>query len=172
MRQEKIWLVGEGDLPMGEGWQWRSDKVRENWKNFRAVNAFIRRADGKLWIPRRSSEKRMFPSCLDISVSGCVDYPESYEEAIQHEALEEVGIDMVKAKTLFLGMLSPFEVPGLSAFMKVWEIYVEDVPGYNKEDFTEYFWLSPDELRERIANGERTKGDLPHVLNAFYPPEA
>ena len=68
-----------------------------------------------------------------------------------------------------LAYLTPSKVEGLSAFMKVWEIQAEEVPNYNPADFSETNWVTPDELREKIASGDLTKGDLPLILNAVYP---
>ncbi len=52
--------------------------------------------------------------------------------------------------------------------MNVYEIKVEEAPDYNKDDFIEYFWLAPKALYERIAQGEKTKGDLPTLVKTFY----
>lgn len=170
-QEEKLWLVDEKDEPMGQGWQWRSSKQGENWQNFRVVNAFFRRADGRLWIPRRSPEKRMFPNCLDVSVGGHVEFGESYEISFAREALEETGIDISKHPVRLLGKLSPFEGAGqgLSAFMMVWEVQVEEVPSYNPGDFQETYWLTPDEFRGRMSQGDQAKGDLPKLIDIFYP---
>ncbi len=168
-QEEKLWLVDENDEPMGEGWQWRSHEPGKNWKNFRVVNAFIKRADGRLWIPRRTATKKMFPSCLDVSVGGHVEYGESYEECFVRETQEETGLDVSSLPHVLLGSLSPFAIDGLSAFMKVWEIQAEEVPHYNPADFSEVYWLTPDEVRAKVAAGDKTKGDLLSILNAFYP---
>ncbi len=176
MEDEKLWLVGEDDLPIGEGWQWRDGKTvaegSKNDKNFRVINAFVKRSDGKLWIPRRSAEKGMLPLCLDYSVGGHVEFPETYEETFKRETMEEINVDISKTETVFLGMLSPFETHGIHAFMKVWEIHLEEAPDYNKKDFSEYYWLAPHELREKVASGDCAKGDLIPVLDAFYPSRA
>jgi isopentenyl-diphosphate delta-isomerase len=168
-QEEKLWLVDEKDEPIGDGWQWRSQEQGKNWKNFRVINAFFKRADGRLWIPRRTSAKRMFPNCLDVSVGGHVEYGESYENCFARETQEETGIDIRNFSCKVLGKLSPFEHQGLSAFMKVWEVQVEDVPNYNPADFSEVYWLTPDEFRARIASGDKAKGDLPILIDLFYP---
>ena len=168
-QEEKLWLVDKNDEPVEEGWQWRSHDLTGNWKNFRVVNAFVRRADGKLWIPRRASTKRIFPNCLDVSMGGHVEFGESYADAFARESQEEIGIDVSKVPVRLLGKLSPFDIEALSAFMNVWEIELEDVPNWNHDDFSEAYWLSPGELRDRIANGDKGKGDLLPILDAFYP---
>jgi NADH pyrophosphatase NudC (nudix superfamily) len=140
-------------------------------KNFRVVNAFIKRSDGKLWIPRRVSSKKIFPNALDMSVAGHVEYGESYEESFAREAMEEANIDVTKVPVKYLGKLSPYEVQELSAFQMVWEIQLNDEPDYNRNDFSEAYWLTPQELWNWIASGEPSKTDLPHLVKAFYPIE-
>lgn len=163
--EEKLWLVNEKDEPIQEGWQWRT---KENWRNFRVINAFIKNAEGKLWIPRRTATKRMFPLCLDVSVGGHVEYDESYESAFQRETMEEVGVDVTKIDCALLGYLNPFE-NDLSAWMKVWEIHLDEVPSYNQTDFVEWSWMSPDEFRQRMKEGDKAKSDLPKLIDLFYP---
>lgn len=162
---EKLWLVNEKDEPVQEGWQWRSV---DNWRNFRVVNAFIRNTKGELWIPRRASTKKLFPLCLDMSVGGHVTYGESYEESFERETLEEVGIDIAKTGCVLLGHFSPFE-HNLSAWMKVWEIRADEVPLWNQSDFTEWIWIAPEALRQRIHDGEKVKRDLLQLIDLAYP---
>ena len=57
---------------------------------------------------------------------------------------------------------------GVSAFMKAYKIYMDHTPAYNRNDFVEYFWLAPQELLERIQNGDRAKDDLPRLIKMFY----
>lgn len=165
--EEQIWLVDENDEPIGEGWQLR-DGVK-NWQNFRVVNVFVRNSEGKLWIPRRGPHKRVFPNCLDMSMGGHVDWPETYEQAFERELEEELNLDAKKVKVKFLGHLTPKQYPKLSAFMKVWEIEMDETPNWNPDDFTEAFWLTPDEFRTKLASGDKAKGDLPSLVDIFYP---
>jgi len=36
-----------------------------------------------------------------------------------------------------------------------------------RSDFAEYFWLTSKALFERIANDDKTKGDLPKLVKIF-----
>ena len=56
----------------------------------------------------------------------------------------------------------------ISAYMKVYEIKMDETPDNNKNDFVEYFWLTPKALFERISGGEKTKSDLPKLVKLFY----
>lgn len=165
-QEERIWLVDKEDRPLDEGWQIRDGK--KNWQNFRVVNAFVKNRDGKIWIPRRASHKRLFPDCLDMSMGGHVDWPESYEDALRHELMEELNLDDQKVSMRFLGHLTPAQHPVLSAAMKVWEIEMDETPNFNPDDFTEAYWHSPAETLQRIKDGDRAKGDLVPLIKIFY----
>lgn len=145
----------------------RSEVYAESLSNFRVINAFIINPKGEIWLPRRPSNKRIFPLCLDMSVGGHVASGESYEEALKREAQEELNIDINGVPCRFLGYLTPAR-DGVSAHMKVYEIKMDKAPDYNKDDFVEYFWLTPEGLFNKLAQGEKTKEDLPKLIKKFY----
>ena len=167
---ERIWLVDEKDQPVGEGWQLRDHSPNNSvWQNFRVVNVFVKNSRGQIWFPRRASHKRIFPNCLDMSMGGHVDFPETYEQAFARELKEELNIEARDVHPKLLGYLTPKDHPSLSAFMKVWEIEMEETPRFNPDDFSESFWFSSDEFRVRVKSGEGVKGDLPKLVDIFYP---
>ena len=133
----------------------------------RVVNVFLQNAQGQLWIPRRTAHKRTFPLCLDMSMGGHVESGESYEEALARELLEELNIDAQTTNYELLGYLTPHQ-SGVSAFMKVYRIVTDEAPAYNKADFLEAYWLSPEELLRRLRDGEPAKGDLAPLVGRFY----
>jgi isopentenyl-diphosphate delta-isomerase len=162
---EYLDLVDENDCVIGK--KLRSEVYAEGLSNFRVVNAFIVNSKGELWIPRRTAHKRIFPLCLDMSMGGHVESGETYEESFKRELSEELSIDADKILWKLLGRLNP-QKDKVSAFMNVYEIISDEAPRFNKEDFTEYFWLTSGELLERIKRGEKTKEDLPTLINRFF----
>jgi isopentenyl-diphosphate delta-isomerase len=80
---------------------------------------------------------------------------------------EELNFYLQQVNYRELGHLSP-QTHAVSAFMKVYEIKAETIPDYNREDFVEYYWLTPLEAIERIENGDPAKGDLPKLIHIFY----
>ncbi|MEK7067756.1 MAG: NUDIX hydrolase [Patescibacteria group bacterium] len=158
-------IVDENDNVIGN--KRRSEVYKERLSNFRVVNVFIVNSKGEIWIPRRSADKRIFPSCLDMSMGGHVESGESYEDALKREMQEELNIDISKVQAYLLGHLTP-QKDGVSAYMNVYEVKMDKAPDYNKKDFVEYFWLTPKDIFERIANGDKTKDDLPTLIKIFY----
>lgn len=164
---EYLDLVNEHDQVIGK--KKRSEVYAERLSNFRVVNAFVVNSKGEIWIPRRTANKIIFPLCLDMSVGGHVESGETYEETFKRETQEELNVEIDKVEVRLLGHLTP-QKDGVSAFMNVYEIRMEEAPGYNRNDFTEYFWLSPEALLERINQGEKAKTDLPILVKTFYLP--
>lgn len=162
---EYLDLVDQHDNVIGK--KLRSEVYAEHLSNFRVINAFVVNSKGELWIPRRAADKRIFPSCLDMSVGGHVESGESYEDTFKRETSEELNIDIDQVTYRLLGKLTP-EVDGVSAYMQVYEIRFDESPNYNPSDFVEYFWLTPREALGRIDGGEKAKGDLPTLIKKFY----
>lgn len=158
---ELLDLVDEHDRVIGV--MPRSEVHRRGLSNFRVINVFLVNKEGKLWIPRRAPNKRLFPNALDMSAAGHVESGESYEDAFARETLEEVRIDVTKVPWKHLFRATPHE-DGVSAFEQVYEIVIDQSPAYNPEDFTEAFWLTPEEVLERIRAGEEAKSDLPLLV--------
>lgn len=138
-------------------------------RNYHAVNGFIRNPiSRKLWIPRRTYAKKLFPGCLDMSVGGHVSLGESYEEAFIREAIEEINFfPDAFHNTLWRGVLSP-HIHDVSSFMTVYEIFSSRDPEYNHQDFCESMWLSPQEILDRIEQGDPHKPDLPKLIRRFF----
>ncbi len=169
MIDELLDIVNERDEIIGQ--QSRSDVYKNQLTNFRVVNAFIQNSKGQLWIPRRSSSKRIFPLCLDASMGGHVSAGESYFDALKRELMEELRIDLVETSYQELGALTPHQ-HGMSAFMRVFLIKSDRVPNYNEDDFIEYYWLFPEEILDVLENGEKSKDDLPRMIEYLFFPRA
>ena len=103
--------------------------------------------------------------CLDMSMGGHVESCETYEKILKRETQERLNIDTDKAQVRLLGHLSPQR----RRFIEYECIRdkIDRAPDYNKSDFVEYFWLTPKGAFERIASGDKTKGDLPKLVKIF-----
>lgn len=165
MEDEYLDLVNEKDEVIGK--KLRSEIYAEGLTNFRVVNVFLVSSEGKLWIPRRTAKKRFFPSCLDASMGGHVGSGETYEEGFKRELNEELNIDANITPWKMIGRLNPV-VDGVSAHMHVYEIRTDEAPNFNLHDFVEFFWLSPEEYFAKMAGGDKSKSDLPIMIEKFY----
>lgn len=158
-------LVNEKDEVIGT--MERNEVYAKGLSNFRVINVFLKNSDGKLFIPRRQLTKRLFPGGLDVSCGGHVSSGETYLEACTKEVSEELNFDLSEVSCKVLGTMNPHN-DGVSAFMTVYEIETDETPDYNREDFSEHYWLSPQEVIDKIANGDIAKGDLPKLLQKLY----
>jgi len=165
-QDELLDIVDATDAVIGQ--RWRAELYQEGACNFRVVNAFLKNRLGKLWIPRRSVSKRIFPLCLDMSMGGHVSAGESYDEAFARELMEELNFDVRQVQSQVLGKLSPY-VHGVSAFITVYEICSDLTPEYNADDFCEFFWLTPNEVLAALESGDKAKDDLARLVRIFYP---
>jgi isopentenyldiphosphate isomerase len=166
MDQEEILdLVDDNDVVVGS--KPRREVLEEGLSNFRVINAFIVNSKGELWIPRRTASKKMFPLCLDIGVGGHVESGMTYDETLKKEVQEEINLDIDTVPHQLLGKLHP-KRDLVSAFMQVYEIRLDTVPDFNKEDFVEYYWFTPKAFFAHLVKGEKVKGDLITLVRKFY----
>ena len=163
---ELLDLVDENDHVVGS--EMRSEVYRKDELNrLRGVWLFIENSKKELWIPRRAPHKAVYPSSLDASVTGHVASGETYREAIIRETMEELRIDLSKTDYKLLGKLNPFK-HGNRAFASVFKLVYDEVPNYNRDDFTDFFWMTPAKLLEAIDGGETVKSTLPVAIRMFF----
>ena len=165
MNDELLDIVNKNDKVIGQ--KLRSEIYSKKLSNFRVVNAFLMNKDGKLWIPRRTKNKRVFPLCLDASMGGHVSAGETYKQAFARELMEELRIDINVKSYEHIGNLNPNE-HNTSAYMKVYLIRTDNIPNYNTNDFIESFWLYPKELLDLIGSGDKSKDDLPIIVKNLF----
>lgn len=145
----------------------RSEVFTEKLKNFRLVCALVKNNEGKLFIPRRSAQKADYPNAL-ACVGGCVQSGETYDQALKREVMEEVMLDIATTSYHFLGYISPFEHT-VNGYFAAYEVIAPTATiSYNTNDFSEAFWLFPEQLKERIKNGEHATTNLQKIIELFY----
>ncbi len=163
--EEILDLVNEQDEVIGS--DTRKEIYAQGLRNFRVVHAFIRNDEGKFWIPRRVSTKKLYPNGLDYSIAGHVESGETYKEALMKEAREEVNLDLTKVPYKEIARFNPF-THNVHCFQRVYEVSANDVPTYNPEDFSGFEWLTPEEIIKKYEAGDTGKDDLPEVLRLCY----
>lgn len=82
-------IVDERDTVVGRA---RRREVHRHGLRHRAVHVLVFRADGAVFLQRRSLEKDSCPGLWDSSCSGHLDAGEGYDAAARRELAEEIGI--------------------------------------------------------------------------------
>lgn len=160
-------LVDQKDEVIGTIKQANAGTLLDSKAGFiRGTVAFIQNDEGKLWIPRRTADKRIAPNGIDFSVAEHVQSGETYEEAILRGFREELLLDLKKTDLKYLGKLNP--VPNMPYFFTgVFLLNANEVKEYNQADYTGFEWLSPKEVVTLIDNGEPSKDALKATILEF-----
>ena len=159
---ELLDLVNEHDVVIGT--VPRGQKPSSDQPVFlRAAELFIQNSRGQLWVPRRQKHKQIAPGGLDYSASGHIGAGESYTEGLNREAKEELNLQIDPKQLKFILKFPPTGAEKLF-FRSVYLYYSDDVPRFNPEDFSEYYWLTPQELLSKLENGEPAKRSLQETV--------
>lgn len=164
MHDEILDLVNDQDEVVGK--LSRAEIYAQGLHNYRAVNGFLMSDEGKLWIPKRVASKKIYPNALDFSSAGHVDSGEDYLTAFKRETMEELNLDIERFSWRALGKRTP--AGGACCFQMIYEIRTNVEPAYNASDFSEAYWLSPQELLRMIDEGVYAKSDLAPTVREFY----
>jgi isopentenyldiphosphate isomerase len=151
-------LVNERDEVIGTIPRSQYDRIeKEKLGYIRGVELFIVNDKGQLWVPRRTLHKRIAPGGLDYSMGGHIDSGESYETAALREIKEELNLNLTENDLEYITKFGPGVIP---YFRASYLYHSNIVPDYNPDDYTEYFWLTPEQLLARLDAGENAKYSL------------
>jgi isopentenyldiphosphate isomerase len=155
-------LVDENDQVIGT--IHRGDTVDSKHKGYlRASELLIINDNGQLWIPRRQMHKRLAPGGLDYSAAGHVASGDDYAETLKREVEEELNLKLDKSKLEFLHKFKPR--PDLPPYFRAVYLYrSNEIPKYNSDDFSEYYWMEPKELLDKLDAGEPAKQSLKETI--------
>jgi isopentenyl-diphosphate delta-isomerase len=126
----------------------------------RAVGLIIKDRQANYLIQKRSPYKDKYPNLLTLSVSGHVDYGDSYIQTMIREAQEEIGLDLEKGEIKFLfKKIYPSEVE-----TEIWSVYELEVDEIDLNDYkfdtkevSELILMSKAELVQKL---EATPGNF------------
>lgn len=156
---ELLDLVDKNDNVIGTIWRSKANKLNESKAGYiRAATALIQNENGELWIPRRTSNKRIAPNGLDSSMQEHVGSGESYIEATVRGFKEELNLDVTEDQLIYVGKVPPDD--NLYYFVSLYIYKSNTAPQYNPEDFVGYEWIKTEELIEKLENGEPAKISL------------
>lgn len=141
------------------------DKISENMINaikpsqLRFINIIVINNGGKVIVPKRSSNRRIFPNCYDFSVGGHVNSGEEYEEAAYRELKEELGITNVRLQEV--AYFSPYDSDS-NTFQKVYILrYNNEITNYDQEGIKKLYYMTKDEIQELM-------NDKPNLFKTDY----
>ena len=161
---EYLDLVDENDNVIGK--EDRNIIYKKDLNNFRVINIMIINSENKIIVPKRSSNRRLFPNCYDCSVGGHVSSGETYEEAAYRELEEELGITNVKLDEI--GYFKPFEL-NTSSFSKMYKLIYDGDLNYDKDGIQEIFYMDKEEIKKLIEeDASQFKGDYPKFFKWLY----
>ncbi len=139
------------------------------------LNGFVRGADGlKLWIARRSADRRVYPNRLDNMVAGGLPHALSLAENLCKECAEEASVPMELAvRAMPVGALSYCtETP---AGLKPDTLYCYDLelpsdfrPHNSDGEVAEFMLLPVEEVVELVRDSDEFKLNCNLVLIDFF----
>ena len=155
---ELLDLVNRHDEVIGTILRSEYNTLAENNLGYiRSVEMLIQNDEGKLWIPRRTADKKIAPDGLDYSMGGHVGSGEGYVESALREIKEELNLDLLPEDLQFIKKFEPAVIPYFRAF---YIYHSNETPDYNPKDFVGADWLGPDEIIKKINNGSSAKTTL------------
>ena len=154
---EYLDLVDENDNVIGK--EDRNIVYKNNWRNFRVINIMIFTSDGKIVVPKRSANRKVFPGCYDCSVGGHVSSGENYEQAAYRELEEELGIIGVVLEEI--AYFKPSDID-TSSFSKLYKLVYDKELDYDKDGIEEIYYMKKEEILKLIeVDKTRFKDDYP-----------
>lgn len=134
-------------------------------RNYRVINIFIFNTKGELIVPKRSTNRKLFPGCYDFSVGGHVSAGETYEQAAYRELQEELGIQGVKLKEI--GYFHPDDI-GTSSFSKLYQLKYDGVIHIDKDGIEKLHYFKVTDIYELLKkNPKMFKGDFKPLLEWY-----
>lgn len=145
---ELLWHVDERDIPLGA-----VERSRAHVEGMRHRSGVVLLLDpvSRLYLTQRAATKAIFPARYDTSASFHVAWGESYLEAAQREAREELGLDL---PLQYLGKFAHDDPPE-SQFVAVFTMHHDGRPIVLDPDEARAGGFYPDAELERIVRMER-----------------
>lgn len=135
----------------------------------RVIEVFLQRPNGDIYLPRRSTEKKIFPGSLDHSAAGHMNRGESYEAALVRETREELGLDTTPEDFTLIHKFSPNDE--LFYFRQFYLLRTDQEPSLSPEH-TEAVWLAPEELQDFVERDVPAKHtiyqDIPVLVDFLH----
>jgi 8-oxo-dGTP pyrophosphatase MutT (NUDIX family) len=139
------------------------------------LNGFVRSPNGiRLWIARRSADRRVFPNKLDNMVAGGLPHDLSLADNLRKECMEEASIPADMAdKAIPVGVLSycretPVGLKPDTLYCYDLELPEEFVPDNSDGEVAEFRLLPVDEVLALVRDSDEFKLNCNLVLIDFF----
>lgn len=139
-----------------------TDQYSSQGKYWRGTACLLVNSEGKFWIPQRQPDRRIRPNALDFSMAEHVQSGESHMAGALRGMEEELHLQL-KEEDLELVGIKPFKEFG--CMMSLYLHRTDEDPDYSKKDYQRAWWLSADEIRDKIKSGMDYKDALPIWLD-------
>ncbi len=128
----------------------------------RVVNIFIMNKEGKILVPLRSHDRKLYPNTFDFSCGEHVQSGESYDDAAIRGLQEELGIT-ISTPPIMIGKLSPKD--GINVMAQNYLAYADGPFDFDKKGIQSLQWMFPHELQAISENEpKRCKGHIRETL--------
>lgn len=120
------------------------------------VGALIRDPHDRIFVQRRSADRRLFPECWDV-VGGAVEEGESPQEALRREIAEETGWRL--RRVLARVAHEEWTADGLRHIESDYVVEVDgdlSSPELERDKHTEFAWIAADGLSLLDENAQRS----------------
>lgn len=142
---ELVAVLAEDGHPCGVAT--RADVRRDNLLHG-ATAVLVRRADGRLYVHRRTMTKDIYPGAYDCWAGGVLDYGETPEIGATRELAEELGVTGVALRPLLVTRWTDVRVRAVYyVFETTWDGPIVHQP----EEIAWGEWWTPRALRRRLA---------------------
>ena len=158
-------IVDEEDKIIGKISSQMQSTVKPS--QLRFINIVLINDKGEILVPKRSSNRKLFPNCYDFSVGGHVNSGEEYEEAAYRELREELGIKDVELQEI--AYFSPFKSDS-NTFQKVYILkYNKSIINYDHQGIEGLYYMTKEKIIELLnKKPEMFKTDYFFVMNYLF----
>ena len=138
-----------------------------NPSELRFINILIKDDKNKIIVPKRSSNRKIFPNCYDFSVGGHVNSGETYEQAAYRELEEELGIKSVTLKKI--AYFNPYNSKS-NTFQTVYTLnYNAKIINYDKNGISKIFYMTVQEIQDLMNKQPQLfKTDYIAIMNSIF----
>ncbi|MEV5977330.1 NUDIX domain-containing protein [Streptomyces sp. NPDC052114] len=122
------------------------------------VGALIRDPLGRIFVQRRSADRRLFPGCWDV-VGGAVEDGETHHEALRREIAEETGWRL--RRVLARVVHESWTADGVRHLESDYVVEVDgdlSAPRLERDKHPEFAWVAPEDVRLLDENVRRGAG--------------